>query len=716
MSHAPPPSPAAWYPDPTGRAELRWWDGADWTDQISVAGQRYLDPQGPGLPAAPVGGPPPAPVGERFQAPGPPAPPAGRTRSAGSGRRGLAIGVVAGVVVLALVAAAVVVTRDGDDDDDRADGSSSGTLDAATTYAVVIGADGGHVQIPESDPSGGGIALDVPPGALPADTELTLNTGPTLDGTIASLIEDEPAVWTALAGFALDAEDTRVHPAFGPPALAPLSAAVGPTIELGPDAMLLDQPAVVTVPRSLVDVDDDALVLALVRSGGEWEVAGEVEVGDDALRFELRHFTDVSFWDLFRNLASNPSGRPTREQYRAALATLAAGPSGDVTDGLLRGILCRAGVTFQPDAIPGVADLLQYLGNLQSPFGGPPQISRAPEGAYANLQSRLEQHRLGAAAGGNPTPHDLTFDVLIGLALDETGGDVFQALVLAHEVLRDHRDPGRTGHPPIHDIIQNVRGDPGGDENGARYHLLGVAVYAFALEHQRATDQWSAWYAPSPETVVAIEEAWVSGDIVSDTVEYAVDRLGARLGRQLYREYQAAVAGEPSDLRDRLCAEPVVTTTTAAATTTTVAETTTTTAPATTSSTVPEDIVVGTGDVQATVVWGGDSDVDLHVVDPSGEEIFFSAPTSASGGQLDHDDIPGCGSGPGTHVENIFWPTGRAPSGEYRAYLVLYNVCTDGGSQSAQLTVRVGGQVVVNQAITLTGRSSSSDLFPFTVP
>lgn len=24
--------PAGWYPDPTGRPQLRWWDGLDWTD------------------------------------------------------------------------------------------------------------------------------------------------------------------------------------------------------------------------------------------------------------------------------------------------------------------------------------------------------------------------------------------------------------------------------------------------------------------------------------------------------------------------------------------------------------------------------------------------------------------------------------------------------------------------------------------------------------
>lgn len=41
------------------------------------------------------------------------------------------------------------------------------------------------------------------------------------------------------------------------------------------------------------------------------------------------------------------------------------------------------------------------------------------------------------------------------------------------------------------------------------------------------------------------------------------------------------------------------------------------------------DVVeVGTGDLQVTLSWNVDSDVDLHVVDPSGEEIFWSDKTS----------------------------------------------------------------------------------------
>ena len=36
--------PANWYPDPTGRNELRYWNGADWTEHVSNQGQTAVDP------------------------------------------------------------------------------------------------------------------------------------------------------------------------------------------------------------------------------------------------------------------------------------------------------------------------------------------------------------------------------------------------------------------------------------------------------------------------------------------------------------------------------------------------------------------------------------------------------------------------------------------------------------------------------------------------
>ena len=33
-----------WHPDPAGRWQLRWWDGAAWTDQVATGGRVGTDP------------------------------------------------------------------------------------------------------------------------------------------------------------------------------------------------------------------------------------------------------------------------------------------------------------------------------------------------------------------------------------------------------------------------------------------------------------------------------------------------------------------------------------------------------------------------------------------------------------------------------------------------------------------------------------------------
>jgi len=92
--------------------------------------------------------------------------------------------------------------------------------------------------------------------------------------------------------------------------------------------------------------------------------------------------------------------------------------------------------------------------------------------------------------------------------------------------------------------------------------------------------------------------------------------------------------------------------------------------------------VLGTGDVQITLTWRDSNDLDLHVVDPSGEEISYTNDMSESGGILDVDANAGCGSTSASPRENVFWPPGTAPTGPYTVRVVYYSGCTEPNTPS----------------------------------
>jgi len=91
-------------------------------------------------------------------------------------------------------------------------------------------------------------------------------------------------------------------------------------------------------------------------------------------------------------------------------------------------------------------------------------------------------------------------------------------------------------------------------------------------------------------------------------------------------------------------------------------------------------ILTGTGDVKISLTFDQTEDLDLHVWEPKpdgsagGEHIYYAHRTSATGGQLDLDSNPAC-SIDGKNNENIFWPTGRAPHGIYRAQMNYWEHC-----------------------------------------
>lgn len=106
----------------------------------------------------------------------------------------------------------------------------------------------------------------------------------------------------------------------------------------------------------------------------------------------------------------------------------------------------------------------------------------------------------------------------------------------------------------------------------------------------------------------------------------------------------------------------------------------------------PAEADMGTGDIQVTIHWQGKNDLDLHVIDPAGEEIFYSHKESASNGKLDVDANAACGTQMDRPVENIFWPDGGAPSGNYKVLVNYYENCGDPMETAYVIELKVDGK------------------------
>ncbi len=124
---------------------------------------------------------------------------------------------------------------------------------------------------------------------------------------------------------------------------------------------------------------------------------------------------------------------------------------------------------------------------------------------------------------------------------------------------------------------------------------------------------------------------------------------------------------------------------------------------------------VGNGDVQVSVAWIGRSDVDLYVTDPSGETVYFGHRTSASGGTLDLDSNPAC-SFDDINNENIVWPAGVAPYGDYTVVVDYYDDCNAPRSDYVVTIQRknYGTQVFTGSFVGVNGTPSGTQQTTFT--
>jgi hypothetical protein len=101
-----------------------------------------------------------------------------------------------------------------------------------------------------------------------------------------------------------------------------------------------------------------------------------------------------------------------------------------------------------------------------------------------------------------------------------------------------------------------------------------------------------------------------------------------------------------------------------------------------------------TGDVQISLIWDNFNDLDLHIITPKGETIFFGHRRSRCRGLLDVDMNAGRGM-TREPVENIYWAKGKAPTGKFKVYVHHYRNHGDPDPTPFELRVLVDGETKV---------------------
>lgn len=84
---------------------------------------------------------------------------------------------------------------------------------------------------------------------------------------------------------------------------------------------------------------------------------------------------------------------------------------------------------------------------------------------------------------------------------------------------------------------------------------------------------------------------------------------------------------------------------------------------------------VGTGTLQVSLSFDNDKDVDLHLIEPNDDHIYYGNMMSSNGGELDLDSNPAC-SIDGINNENITYSEeAQLDAGTYYVYVDMYSNC-----------------------------------------
>jgi len=439
-------------------------------------------------------------------------------------------------------------------------GGGNGLLDpggplnvpADAAAAKRIGAGGGEVLIADDAQRAQGVKLVIPAGAVPAGESLDFYARVVAPLGARDILPDRIDTVRAAQQFNAVPAEEEIHPLYA--ALADAWSPiwhVGPLVEFGPENVQFEKPIEIHIPFDRESVTREEAILLAVYSGRYDPATGglsgertpEITVDYDAGVIVVRTW-HLSTWQATKDLVTATVSRLLQSAARP-FVNLPDAPS--LTDAFAREIAC-SGLRPHVD-IRRLPDPLLLLYYLASPMNAESRVLDPAQHAldrdrYVNLrvvtghEVAIEDWVLAQPAGS------VTCEALFGEAYRQTGGDVAQALLLAHNTLRGFDGANRgldVRGQALQERMAPLRGD-GGDEVGGRYHYFGMATFGFVMRvySHFSTEFYGGLEIPvvdlDEELVSAIvyaEECLVSGDCLTDSMEYALDMRGRDTGFEL---------------------------------------------------------------------------------------------------------------------------------------------------------------------------------------
>jgi uncharacterized protein YfaP (DUF2135 family) len=106
-----------------------------------------------------------------------------------------------------------------------------------------------------------------------------------------------------------------------------------------------------------------------------------------------------------------------------------------------------------------------------------------------------------------------------------------------------------------------------------------------------------------------------------------------------------------------------------------------------------------TGDIEITLTWDTNADLQLLVRDPSGNSVYDDTPRVPSGGQLTATGNINCSVSENLPVSYIYWPDGFLRIGSYEVEIWFQSECNDTRPVTAELFVVVEGELIFTDTI-----------------